>query len=120
MTKAKRSELKRRKISIANRLREYRIDADITGLDLARQLGISASTLSKMEQCQQTIPAELLPPWCMALGISTSEALGIQETEWGSLAGMVKRFKKLSSRGRELVLGHIKLVAELERKERND
>ncbi len=85
---------------------------------MAMRIGIPNYVLSKMESAQQTIPAELLPAWCEALGISTSEALGIKEAEWGSLAELVKRFRKLSSRGRELVLGHIKLVAKMESKGR--
>ncbi|WP_444894929.1 helix-turn-helix domain-containing protein [Microbulbifer sp. SSSA005] len=116
MTKIGQSDQKRQRIAIAGRLRDYRINAEISGLDMANRIGIPNYALSRMEAGQQTIPAELLPTWCKALGISTSEALGIQEDEWGSLAELVKRFKKLSSRGRELVLGHIKLVAEMERK----
>ncbi|USD19782.1 helix-turn-helix domain-containing protein [Microbulbifer variabilis] len=118
MNKTKLSDIHRRRISIANRLRECRICAEITGRDLANRIGIPAYTLSKMEAGQQTIPVELLAAWCDALGISTNEALGIHETEGGSLAELVKQFRKLSSRGRELVLGHIKLVEEIERKNR--
>ncbi|WP_226648160.1 helix-turn-helix domain-containing protein [Microbulbifer variabilis] len=112
------SELQQQRISIANRLRQARIKTKITGRNFASQIGVPPSTLSKMEKGQQTIPAELLLIWCKALSISTNEVLGLADLEWGPLVGYVDLFRKLSSQGRELVLGHLELVAKLEKKKR--
>ncbi|WP_444905020.1 helix-turn-helix domain-containing protein [Microbulbifer sp. CnH-101-E] len=42
------------------------------------QLGLAPSQVSKMETGKQKIPAELLPAWCEAVGITLAEVYGAE------------------------------------------
>ncbi|WHI46791.1 helix-turn-helix transcriptional regulator [Microbulbifer sp. VAAF005] len=122
MTKSKQSDLQRRKISIANQLRIYRLDAEITALDMAKRIKIPAYTLSKMETGQQTIPVELLPVWCKELGVAIDSVFQIEKPKQREerkrrkeCESYVETFSKLSPEYRDLVLKHLKMVADIDR-----
>ncbi|WP_445360367.1 helix-turn-helix transcriptional regulator [Microbulbifer sp. EKSA005] len=50
----------------------------ITIAQLAKQLGLVSSQISKMETGVQRIPADLLPVWCEAVGITLAEVYGVE------------------------------------------
>ncbi|WP_445364562.1 helix-turn-helix domain-containing protein [Microbulbifer sp. ANSA003] len=50
----------------------------MTIAQLARQLRLVSSQISKMEMGIQRIPADLLPVWCEAIGITLAEVYGVE------------------------------------------
>ncbi|USD22165.1 helix-turn-helix domain-containing protein [Microbulbifer variabilis] len=50
----------------------------MTIAQLAKQLGLAPSQVSKMETGKQKIAAELLPAWCEAVGITLAEVYGAE------------------------------------------
>ncbi|MCO1336518.1 helix-turn-helix domain-containing protein [Microbulbifer sp. OS29] len=50
----------------------------MTVAQLAKQLGLVSSQISKMETGSQKVPAELLPAWCEAVGITLAEVYGVE------------------------------------------
>jgi transcriptional regulator with XRE-family HTH domain len=91
---------------------------------MAKRIGIPAYTLSKMESGQQTIPVELLPIWCEKLGVPIDSVLQIEKPkereereereERKERESYVETFCKLSPKYRDLVLKHLKMVAEID------
>lgn len=63
---------------MATRLREARERRELSGSEVGRLVGLSASQVSKIETGQQRLPVELLPTWCEAVGISIADAFGQQ------------------------------------------
>ncbi|WP_444939418.1 helix-turn-helix domain-containing protein [Microbulbifer sp. JMSA002] len=64
--------------TLGERLRNARKQEGKTIAQLARQLGLAPSQVSKMETGKQKIPAELLPAWCEAVEITMAEVYGIE------------------------------------------
>ncbi|WP_445360514.1 helix-turn-helix transcriptional regulator [Microbulbifer sp. EKSA005] len=64
--------------SLGDRLRNARKRERMTVAQLARQLGLVSSQISKMETGVQRIPADLLPVWCEAVGITLAEVYGVE------------------------------------------
>ncbi|WP_445363189.1 helix-turn-helix domain-containing protein [Microbulbifer sp. ANSA003] len=64
--------------SLGDRLRNARKRERMTVAQLARQLGLAPSQVSKMETGAQRIPANLLPAWCEAVGITLAEVYGVE------------------------------------------
>ncbi|WP_444908052.1 XRE family transcriptional regulator [Microbulbifer sp. SSSA008] len=48
----------------------------------ARQLGLASSQISKMETGVQRVPADLLPVWCEAVGITLVEIYGVENLHY--------------------------------------
>ncbi|WNZ57020.1 helix-turn-helix transcriptional regulator [Microbulbifer sp. MKSA007] len=64
--------------SLGDRLRNARKRERMTVAQLARQLGLVSSQISKMETGVQRIPADLLPAWCEAVGVTLAEVYGVE------------------------------------------
>ncbi|WP_444903837.1 helix-turn-helix domain-containing protein [Microbulbifer sp. CnH-101-E] len=64
--------------TLGKRLRNARKLKGMTIAQLAKQLGLAPSQVSKMETGKQKIAAELLPAWCEAVGITLAEAYGAE------------------------------------------
>ncbi|WP_444884993.1 helix-turn-helix domain-containing protein [Microbulbifer sp. PSTR4-B] len=64
--------------TLGKRLRNARKLKGMTITQLARQLGLGPSQVSKMETGKQKILAELLPAWCEAVGITLAEVYGAE------------------------------------------
>ena len=64
-------------MTLCDRLRAARLDADLEQKDLARLLGITQQQYSLYETGRRRLPAEMLAPLCRALGVSADYLLGI-------------------------------------------
>ncbi|BBM00427.1 helix-turn-helix domain-containing protein [Microbulbifer sp. GL-2] len=64
--------------TLGKRLREARKRERMTGAQLSQKLGLTPSQISKMETGAQRIPAELLPIWCEAVGITLADVYGVE------------------------------------------
>ncbi|WP_286037000.1 helix-turn-helix domain-containing protein [Microbulbifer variabilis] len=64
--------------TLGKRLRNARKLKGMTIAQLAKQLGLAPSQVSKMETGKQKIAAELLPAWCEAVGITLAEVYGAE------------------------------------------
>ncbi|WP_444922774.1 helix-turn-helix domain-containing protein [Microbulbifer sp. DLAB2-AF] len=64
--------------TLSKRLLNARKREGMTIAQLARQLGLALSQVSKMETGKQKIAAELLPAWCEAVGITLAEVYGAE------------------------------------------
>jgi transcriptional regulator with XRE-family HTH domain len=64
--------------TLGKRLRNARKLKGMTIAQLANQLGLAPSQISKMETGKQKIAAELLPAWCEAVGITLAEVYGAE------------------------------------------
>ncbi|WP_353377185.1 helix-turn-helix transcriptional regulator [Microbulbifer sp. NBRC 101763] len=64
--------------TLGKRLREARKRERMTGAQLSQRLGLAPSQISRMETGVQRIPAELLPIWCEAVGITLAEVYGVE------------------------------------------
>ncbi|WP_444891370.1 helix-turn-helix domain-containing protein [Microbulbifer sp. DLAB2-AA] len=64
--------------TLGKRLRNARKLEGMTIAQLANQLGLAPSQVSKMETGKQKIPAELLPAWCETVGITLAEVYGAE------------------------------------------
>ncbi|WP_020412918.1 helix-turn-helix domain-containing protein [Microbulbifer variabilis] len=64
--------------TLGKRLREARKRERMTGAQLSQRLGLAPSQISRMETGAQRIPAELLPVWCEAVGITLAEVYGVE------------------------------------------
>ncbi|WP_226644420.1 helix-turn-helix domain-containing protein [Microbulbifer variabilis] len=64
--------------TLGKRLRNARKLKGKTIAQLANQLGLTPSQISKMETGSQKLPAELLPAWCEAVGITLAEVYGAE------------------------------------------
>ncbi|WP_444934979.1 helix-turn-helix domain-containing protein [Microbulbifer sp. JTAC008] len=64
--------------SLGDRLRNARKRERMTVAQLAKQLGLVSSQISKMETGVQRIPADLLPVWCEAVGITLAKVYGVE------------------------------------------
>ena len=64
--------------TLGKRLRNARKLKGKTIAQLAKQLGLAPSQVSKMETGKQKIPAELLPAWCEAVSITLPEVYGTE------------------------------------------
>jgi transcriptional regulator with XRE-family HTH domain len=73
----------RRRLGAA--LRAARINAGLSGEQLAKRLGISQSRISRIELGQQTASAELVRRWAEATGISGDH--GVELIGWAEVAG---------------------------------
>jgi transcriptional regulator with XRE-family HTH domain len=65
------SSFQRAREALGNRLREMRLDAHLTGRDLAREAGWAPSKISKIEAGRQTPSAGDLEAWARACGQTT-------------------------------------------------
>lgn len=77
------------------RLRAARVAGGMSGKEAGQQLGLTASQISKMESGQQKIPADLLPPWCDAVGITLAEVYGRSQAHHFSMVPFSPRIAKL-------------------------
>ncbi|WP_444909665.1 helix-turn-helix domain-containing protein [Microbulbifer sp. TRSA005] len=64
--------------TLGEHLRNARKLKGKTIAQLANQLGLTPSQVSKMETGKQKIAAELLPVWCEAVGITLAEVYGAE------------------------------------------
>ncbi|WP_444942759.1 helix-turn-helix domain-containing protein [Microbulbifer sp. ZKSA006] len=64
--------------TLGSRLRNAQKRNRMTIAQLATQLGLVSSQISKMETGNQKIVAELLPAWCEAIGITLAEVYGAE------------------------------------------
>ncbi|MCO1336535.1 helix-turn-helix domain-containing protein [Microbulbifer sp. OS29] len=64
--------------TLGDRLRNARKKEGKTIAQLATQLGLAPSQISKMETGSQKVPAELLSAWCEAVGITLAEVYGAE------------------------------------------
>jgi len=80
---------------IGHRLRAARESHGLTGGEVGRHLGMSPSQISKMESGHQRIPAELLPRWCEAVGITLADAYGRQQAHHFSQVPFSPRISRL-------------------------
>lgn len=65
------------------RLRDTRKDNDLSQNEIAKVLKITQQQYSLYETGKRPLPAELLPPLCLALGISADYLLGLPKgLEW--------------------------------------
>ena len=65
---------------IANRLKQYRLDADWSLDDLVQRSGISRASLSRLENAEVSPTADTLGKLCAAFGIPISRLLHAAET----------------------------------------
>ncbi|AQQ69438.1 transcriptional regulator [Microbulbifer agarilyticus] len=77
------------------RLRAARDTAGISGKQVGMQIGMSPSQISKMESGDQKIPADLLPAWCEAVGISLAQAYGKGQSHHFAQLPFTPRIAKL-------------------------
>ena len=80
---------------IGARLKAARLASRMTGEEAGRQLGLKPSQISKMENGQQRIPADLLPQWCDVVGITLAEAYGRAQAHHFSLIPFSPRIARL-------------------------
>lgn len=64
-------------MTMCDRLRAARLDADVEQKELARLLGITQQQYSLYETGRRRLPAEMLAPLCRALGVSADYLLGL-------------------------------------------
>ncbi|MEW5250756.1 helix-turn-helix domain-containing protein [Microbulbifer discodermiae] len=98
---------------IGARLRSVRKHRRITATNLADNMGIRGDVLSLMERGHQSIPAELLADWCLALDISANAILtpeSDQNSAYEIAPSTMQRLSELSTPYRKLVLQHLDLV----------
>ncbi|GGM78311.1 Scr1 family TA system antitoxin-like transcriptional regulator [Dactylosporangium sucinum] len=60
--------------ALAARLREIRVDADVSAIDLARRAGWPRSKVSKIEHARQTPTADDIRVWCRHIGADDQAA----------------------------------------------
>lgn len=82
---------------LGGRLREVRLQADLTGRQLAAQLGWAPSKVSKLENARQEPTDEDIRSWCLACGPDGARELGAllaslhtlesQHAEWRRILG---------------------------------
>lgn len=65
-----------RKTRLANLLRQIRLDANITQLQLAEKIGQTQSYVSKYENGEQRLDLIELETVCKAIGISLTDFVG--------------------------------------------
>ena len=64
-------------MTMCDRLRAARLDADMEQKELARLLGITQQQYSLYETGRRRLPAEMLATLCRALGVSADYLLGL-------------------------------------------
>ncbi|MCO1336404.1 helix-turn-helix domain-containing protein [Microbulbifer sp. OS29] len=107
---------------IAGKLREIRISKGIETRNLSAKLNIRSDTLSQIELGKQRLPSELLPAWCEVLEVSIDSVFQIEKPKQREerkrrkeCESYVETFSKLSPEYRDLVLKHLKMVADIDR-----
>ena len=58
-------------------LKQGRLDADLTMRDLAKNLGVSFQTISKVENGERRLDVVEYVTYCKAVGIDPQEGLGL-------------------------------------------
>ncbi|WHI45022.1 helix-turn-helix transcriptional regulator [Microbulbifer sp. VAAF005] len=106
---------------IGARLKKARRNSGVTGLVLAKKLNVRNDSLSQMENGKQIIPAELLADWCSVLCVPVSSILSPNTVD-GALEEdavfYMTILSELNADHRSLVLKHLEMVYNHERKER--
>lgn len=87
---------------IAKRLAEYRRKSGISQLQLAEQLGLTQSMMSRYENGDRRIPSELLAEFATAIAVSADELLGLKTSRKNThemsddMKKLWKKFQQLS------------------------
>lgn len=84
-------------VQIGARLREARTKRGIQQKDLAAQLGLEQSALSRYERGEMRLPSSLLARIARALKVSSDEILGLKELKRGALVRDQRFLKRLQA-----------------------
>jgi transcriptional regulator with XRE-family HTH domain len=84
-------------VQIGARLKEARVNRGMQQKDLAAQLGMEQSALSRYERGEMRLPSSLLGRIARALKVSTDEILGLKESKSGAVVRDRRFLKRLQS-----------------------
>jgi transcriptional regulator with XRE-family HTH domain len=102
MSEENRREPSEQTLRIAQRLAECRRKSGISQNQLAEQLGLTQSMLSRYENGERRIPSELLAEFAVAIGVSADDLLGLKSSRKNSqelsddMKKLWKKFQQLS------------------------
>jgi transcriptional regulator with XRE-family HTH domain len=82
-------------VQIGSRLKEARAKKGIQQKDLAAQLGMEQSALSRYERGEMRLPSSLLARIARALKVSSDEILGLKELKRGAVVRDQRFLKRL-------------------------
>jgi transcriptional regulator with XRE-family HTH domain len=84
-------------VQIGSRLKETRAKRGVQQKDLAAQLGMDQSALSRYERGEMRLPSSLLARIARALKVSSDEILGLKELKRGAIVRDQRFLKRLQA-----------------------
>jgi len=98
---------------VGRRIRQYRLERKLTQTELARQIGIQQSDLSRMEQGEYRVPLDVLFKILRAFEVSFGEFFG--DLSQGRLTErettLLQSFRSLSAAAQQEVLDFVEFKA---------
>jgi transcriptional regulator with XRE-family HTH domain len=90
------SEPERLEARVRHRLRELRVERELTLADVARSAGLDVSTLSRLEGGKRRLALDHIPALAAALGVSSDELLGTSPVQDPRVRSRPRRFQGLT------------------------
>jgi transcriptional regulator with XRE-family HTH domain len=81
---------------VRHRLRQLRVERELTLADVARSAGLDVSTLSRLESGKRRLALDHIPALAAALGVSSDELLGTPPVEDPRIRSRPRRFQGLT------------------------
>jgi transcriptional regulator with XRE-family HTH domain len=81
---------------VRHRLRQLRVERELTLADVARSAGLDVSTVSRLESGKRRLALDHIPALAAALGVSIDELLGTPPVEDPRVRSRPRRFQGLT------------------------